>query len=149
MVLVWTRIGAVGAALSLLFLLSGCMEPRVEYVPYVVLDNGRLLHGNEENYTGSKQVLEFCTGFTEPLYTGELNFYHGTLYGLSNYRELLLNNGFEETTVTKTSDLLDSTLSNGSDRVRLIYQNTGTIRIVFENRSGAAHILLEGMQSGY
>lgn len=76
---------------------------------------------------------------------GELAYYTGTLYSLSNYRTLLIENGYVVEKEVRTADLLDTTLSKEGDRVRLIYQPSGSIRILFENLEGAAHILLEGI----
>ena len=93
------------------------------------------------------QALQYVTDASGiSLSSGELAYYTGTLYSLSNYRELLLENGYRIESEVRTSDVLDTTLSSGSDRVRLIYQPSGSIRILFENLGGAAHILLEGVQ---
>lgn len=134
-------IGSLGAQLILLLLLTSCRTV-VEETPYAQLENGLLY---ADGTTSTKQVLEFCTGPITPMYKGELNFYEGDLYSLSNYRELLLLNGFTEITCNKSSTLLDSLLSNGEESVRLIYQSTGAIRIIHEKTNGIAHILLEGM----
>ena len=128
-------------AMLVIFLLCGCQQ-RVEYVPFAQQEDGSLRYPMQ-SYT-SHQVLEYCDGTADALSKGELNFYHGTLYALSNYRSYLLANGFTETHFENTASVLDSMLDNGEERVRLIYQSSGTIRIFLENPDGLAHILLEG-----
>lgn len=146
MVLVRGEAGRMGTklitALLLLTLLSGC-APTSDYTPYYLTTGGVKVYAEQEPPVGDAQVLEFCTGEREPLYHTTLNFYSGSLYALSNYRQALLNNGFVTESLTQTGDLLDTVLSDSTERVRLIYQATGTIRIVFENQAGVAHILLE------
>lgn len=125
-----------------LCLLCGCSTEE-RYIPYYVTDSGAHIHATDTPAEHDKQVLEFCEGEYSPLYHTTLNFYSGDLYALSNYRARLLALGWETISLTQTSELLDTVLTDGTERVRLIYQNTGVIRIVFENQSGAAHILLE------
>lgn len=143
----------VGAQLAVLLILLTSCSVKENRIPYVQLDSGTLTPDGQvhiddyqrELFVTDHQVLDFCTGPAETLDKGELNFYYGSIYALSNYRGLLLNNGFTTETLEQTSTLLDTTLSNGSERVRLIYQVSGTIRILFENPEGQAHILLGGI----
>ena len=123
-------------------LLCSCQAP-TEFVPYAQQEDGSWRYPMQ-NYT-SHQVLEYCEGTLDTLSKGELNFYHGSLYALSNYRAYLMGNGFVETHYEATASVLDSMLDNGDERVRLIYQSSGTIRIIVENPDGLAHILLEGI----
>lgn len=143
----------VTVCLILLCMLCGCS--RVVEQPYTYIADGVYACGDtvwENGVARSRaatdtQALQYVTddrGIS--LSTGELAYYTGTLYSLSNYRELLLENGYRIESEVRTSDVLDTTLSSGSDRVRLIYQPSGSIRILFENLGGAAHILLEGVQ---
>lgn len=125
-----------------LLLLCGCQQS-VEYVPYAQQEDGSCRYPMRE-YT-SHQVLEYCPGTLDTLTKGELSAYHGSLYALSNYRAYLLAKGFVETSRESTASVLDSMLDNGDERVRLIYQSSGTIRIIVENPDGLAHILLEGI----
>ncbi len=126
-----------------LLLLCGC-SPSVEYVPYAQQADGTYRYP-EADYT-SHQVLQWCEGTTDALTKGELYFYNGSLYALSNYRAYLMSNGFSEVESAKTDALLDSVLSNGDEKVRLIYQSSGTIRILLEKSDGVAHILLGGIE---
>ena len=130
------------AAVLAIFLLCGCSAKTV-YVPYALQEDGS--HRLPMSDYTSHQVLEYCGGTTDRLSPGELSTYHGSLYALSNYREYLMYNGFVETSYEASASVLNSLLDNGSERVRLIYQSTGTIRIVMENQAGLAHILLGGM----
>lgn len=98
-----------------------------------------------EQSVQEKQVLEYCVGTEDPLYYTSINSYEGSLYALSYFRQQLLSRGYTERVWTQSSDLLDTILSGNGERVRLIYQSNGSIRIVFENQAGAAHILLEEM----
>ena len=145
----------MGAAVicSLCLLTSGCA--RIEYRPYMYIDDGVFLyegkvwdHGEVRARTPTdKQALQFiCDHNGVDLVKGELAYYEGSLYSLSNYREYLINCGYVEEHTTRTRDLLDTTLSNGNDRVRLIYQQSGRIRILFENQPAPAHIILEGVR---
>ena len=120
-------------------LLCGCAQQTM-YVPYALQEDGSCRYPSK-GYT-SHQVLEYCEGTTDKLTHTELNFYDGSLYALSNYRAWLMSNGFVETAKTQSATILDSMLTNAGDRVRLIYQSTGTIRIITENPEGLAHILL-------
>ena len=143
----------VTVCLTLLCMLCG--YSRVVEQPYTYIAEGVYACGDtvwENGVARSRaatdtQALQYVTddcGIS--LSPGELAYYTGTLYSLSNYRELLLENGYRIESEVRTSDVLDTTLSSGSDRVRLIYQPSGSIRILFENLGGAAHILLEGVQ---
>ncbi len=131
------------AILLSLILLCGCTS-REEFIPYAVQADGSRRYPGEE-YT-SHQVLNWCDGTSDTLTKGELYFYTGSLYAVSNYRTHLLSNGFEEVSSSNSDTLLDSLLSNGDERVRLLYQSTGTIRILLEKSDGVAHILLEGVE---
>ena len=146
MVLVRRTAGGMGAKLTAavltILLLCGCSAKTV-YVPYALQEDGS--HRLPMSTYTSHQVLEYCDGTLDKLSKGELSTYHGTLYALSNYRVYLMNNGFVETSYEATSSVLNSLLDNGSEKVRLIYQSSGTIRIVMENQEGLAHILLGGM----
>lgn len=147
----------MGAKITLclisLCMLCGCS--RVVEQPYTYIAEGVYACGDtvyENGVARSKtetdaQALQYVTddrGIS--LSPGDLAYYTGTLYSLSNYRELLLESGYGIESEVRTSEVLDTTLSNGSDRVRLIYQPSGSIRILFENSGGVAHILLEGVQ---
>ena len=143
----------VTACLTLLCMLCGCS--RVVEQPYTYIADGVYACGDtvwENGVARSRaatdtQALQYVTDASGiSLSSGELAYYTGTLYSLSNYRELLLENGYRIESEVRTSDVLDTTLSSGSDRVRLIYQPSGSIRILFENLGGAAHILLGGVQ---
>ncbi len=140
-------------ALLMLMLLCGCTQT-VER-PYVYVSAGVYAYGDMVDDCGvmrnrtptDTQALQYITddgGIS--LIPGELASYEGSLYSLSNYRELLLSNGYVIDREIRTADILDTTLSAGEDRVRLIYQPSGSIRILFKNLKGAAHILLEGVQ---
>lgn len=141
------------SALSALLLLVGCKQEVA--VPYVYVSEGVYACGNSVWDHGTirtrtptdVQAMQYVTDDSGiDLTPGTLADYAGTLYSLSNYRELLISNGYGVESETLTCDVLDSTLSLGGDRVRLIYQPSGRIRILFENYRGAAHILLEGIQ---
>lgn len=132
-------------ALLLALLLTGCAS-RVENRPYYLSDDGVKVYSSESADPYKKQVLEFCHGPDYALYHTRLNSYDGSLYALSNYREMLLENGYVEQSCTRTSSLIDCVLYNHQGRVRLIYQSTGAIRIVFENKDCAAHILLKEIE---
>lgn len=138
---------------ALFLMLCGCTK--VITVPYTYVSEGVYACGDkvwENNVIRDKtsvdrQALQFIQDDRGVnLIPGELADYSGSLYSLSNYRALLLGEGFAVERETRTCDILDTTLSKDGDRVRLIYQSSGSIRILFENRQGAAHILLEGIQ---
>lgn len=137
--------------LSTLLVLTGCTERN--FIPYqyisegVYLCEGRVWDGTEwrdANVT-DKPALQYVTS-DDPieLYPCDLVSYDGSLYSISNYRKLLLDNGYRIESETRTSSTLDTTLYNEEDRVRIIYQSSGSIRILFENSRGLAHIILEG-----
>lgn len=137
----------------LLCALCGCSH--VVEQPYIYISEGVYACGDTVWEDGTVrdrtptdvQALQYITNDEGiNLTPGELAYYEGTLYSLSNYRALLLERGYEVESEVRTSDVLDTTLSNGSDRVRLVYQPSGSIRILFENSKGAAHILLEEVQ---
>ena len=150
------RVGAKLALLLSLLLLTGCTTKVVKQnVPYVRLESGEIatattvftMHGARARTAKDSQPLYFCTDWGDSvLEQRNLIQYEGSLYSLSNYRQALLDNGWVEDSLVQTSDLLDSMLVRDNDRVRLIYQSTGMIRILFDNPQGAAHILLEGMR---
>lgn len=131
-------------ALALLALfLTGC-SPHTTYQPYYLTESGERVYAGQESSPVEKQALEYCTDDdAEPLYNTSLNFYTGNLASISNYRERLLAKDFDTKSIVKTPERIDEVLSNGFERVRLIYTSSGTIRIVFENPEGVAHILLE------
>ena len=140
-------------ALLLLILLCGCT--RVVERPYMYITDGVYVYGDMVEDCGlmrnrtptDTQALQYITDDSGiSLTPGELASYDGSLYSLSNYRELLLSNGYVIDSEIRTADILDTTLSFGEDKVRLIYQPSGSIRILFKNSKGAAHILLEGVQ---
>lgn len=138
--------------LSLLFTaLCGCSQT-VEQ-PYTFLGDNTYSCGDvvwENGVSRNKlptdaQALQYVTDGTRiDLVPGDLAFYSGSLYSLSNYRKLLLEEGYIIESETRSPILLDTTLNFGGDRVRLIYQSSGSIRILFENQEGFAHILLKG-----
>lgn len=130
------------AILCACLLLCGC-TPKQEYMPYTQQEDGTSRYPLSD-YT-SHQVLEWCEGTFDTLTKGELSTYHGSLYAISNYRAYLLSKGFQEVASENSASVLDSMLDNGDERVRLIYQSSGTIRIIMENPDGLAHILLEGI----
>lgn len=141
------------SACTVLCLLVGCTQTVA--IPYVQIAEGVYACGDVVWDQGtlrsrtptdiqSMQYVPDDSGIS--LTPGELADYIGTLYSLSNYRELLLQEGFSVEKETRTCDILDTTLFRDDERVRLIYQPSGRIRILFENRQGAAHILLEGMK---
>lgn len=139
---------------TLLFcLLCGCSQ--VVEQPYIYISEGVYACGDTVWEDGAVrdrtptdvQAMQYITNEEGiDLVPGELAYYTGTLYSLSNYRALLLESGYTVEKEVRTADVLDTLLSNGTDRVRLIYQPSGSIRILFENPKGAAHILLEGIQ---
>lgn len=131
------------AALTCLLLLVSCGPSPIEYVPYTLQEDGtqRL---PESCYT-SHQLLQWCEGPSSKLVWRELYFYDGSLYALSNFRRSLLNHGYVEEVREQSSSVLDILLTSDAERVRLIYQSSGTIRIIMENPDGLAHILLEGI----
>lgn len=131
-------------------LLCGCAYT-VE-VPYVYIQEGVYAcgdtvydHGSTRKRTPTDlQALQYIPdGSAIELLPGELVSYSGTLYSLSNYRMILLQNGYVIESEQRTCDILDTTLVCGEDRVRLIYQPSGHIRILFKDIRGPAHILLE------
>lgn len=139
--------------LMLVMLLSGCT--RTIEIPYTFVSEGVYAyedsvwdHGTvREKLPDERQALQFVTDDKGILLEkGELVYYEGTIYSLSNYREVLLKSGYVEENCTRTYDVLDTVLTRDADRVRLIYQRSGIIRILFENRQGVAHILLEGIE---
>lgn len=136
----------------LTLLLCGCtvrVDKPYEYIREGVYASGDVVseNGNLRSRTPTdNQALQFVPdGGGISLVPGELAYYTGSLYSLSNYRELLLKEGYITDSLTRTSEVLDTTLSRGGDRVRLIYQQSGSVRILFENKEGLAHILLEGI----
>lgn len=147
--------GAKLSCCTLLFLLlltlAGCAERN--FIPYqyvsegVYLCEGKVWDGTEWRDANETdvQALQYVTS-EDPieLYPYDLVSYDGSLYSLSNYRKLLLDNGYEIEAEERTSAVLDTTLFKEDDRVRLIYQSSGSVRILFENQEGLAHILLEG-----
>lgn len=131
-------------------LLSGCSY--VEETPYVCITEGVYAVGNtvkdhgeiRERLPSEQQALQFVTDDKGvDLTGGRLAFYSGTLYSLSNYRKALLDDGYRVDTITRTCDVLDTTLKKGNDRIRLIYQRSGTIRILFEKNRGERHIKMK------
>lgn len=138
--------------IPLLLLLCGCTQT-IEH-PYVYVEEGVYAceetvweHGKSRSRTPTDtQALQYVTDDRGiELSHGELAHYTGTLYSLSNYRELLLEHGYIVEKEVRTASVLDTTLSCSGDRVRIIYQQSGSIRILFENEQGVAHILLEGV----
>jgi hypothetical protein len=136
--------------LLLLTLLSGCT--RTVDIFYIYVSEGVYAHEDKvwdqgvirDRFPTDKQALQFVTDdHGIQLVRGELAYYRGTLYSLSNYRELLLANGYVTENLTRTSNLLDTTLRGPDSRVRLIYQRGANIRILFEKPECLAHILLE------
>lgn len=133
-----------------------CFLPSCTYTierPYVYVSEGVYAYedrvwenGVVRNKTPTDmQALQFIPDDSGiDLVPSELVDYEGSLYSLSNYRELLLSSGYTTIKETRTCDILDTTLAAGEDRVRLIYQPSGRIRILFENPEGGAHILLRG-----
>lgn len=118
-------------------LLCGCTYEAA--VPYVQLADN--VYATEEvvweegnvrdRQVTDKQVLQYVTDDNGiDLQPGELAFYYGTLYSLSNYRAQLLSEGYTIESETQTPDVLDTVLSKEGERVRLIYQRSGTIRII-------------------
>lgn len=137
----------MGAKLTIialvLLLLQGCAVQTV-HTPYYLSETGEKVYAGQESNPRDKQVLEYCTSAgAEPMYNTSLNFYTGNLASISNYRERLVGNDFRTQSIVQTSERIDEVLGNGFERVRLIYTSSGTIRIVFENPEGVAHILLE------
>lgn len=137
-----------------MILCCGC-TPSHEEIPYVRLESGELatqnvvftLQGTRERTAQDVQPLYFIAdGEDYELEQSAVLQYTGTLYALSNYRELLLKRGYKEDAFIQTAAILDTTLYNEQERVRLIYQSTGTIRILFDNPEGDAHILLREMR---
>lgn len=133
-----------------LLLLSGCAE--TISVPYSYVAEGVYMCGDtvwedgvaRDRTPTDKQALQYITDANGVnLYPCGLVTYTGTLYDLSNYRELLLENGYVITTEVRTSNMLDTVLLNGDGRVRLIYLASGSIRILFEKPESVAHILLK------
>ena len=132
--------------------LAGCKE--TTYVPYqyvaegTYLCNGMLYEdGVPRNASVTdKAALQYVVSEDEiALYPYDIT-YDGDLYSLSNYRSLLLQAGYTVVEEVRTDSLLDTTLTKGNDKVRLIYQPAGSIRILFKNQQGPAHILLEGVR---
>lgn len=136
--------GAKLTAIALtLLLLQGCAAQTVR-TPYYLSEAGEKVYAGQESNPREKQALEYCASVgAEPMYNTSLNFYTGNLASISNYRECLISNDFRTQSIVQTSERIDEVLSNGFERVRLIYTSSGTIRIVFENPKGVAHILLE------
>lgn len=155
MVFSGTKTGRVGAKLALLLLLLTACSTNTRYSCYVLVDNGERALAMEvyncDNVARvrtdlDRQVLEFCPDYTDyTLIHQELSIYIGSLYALSNYRELLLDNGYAEVSRIQTSELLDVSLEKGEDGVRLIYTHNGVVRILFKNSEGDSHILLKEM----
>lgn len=132
-------------------LLCGCTK--VHNVPYIRIADGVYAVGDEvwdhgvkrERMPNEQQALQFVTDDKGvDLVGGDLAFYTGTLYSLSNYRLALLDNGYTVSKEVRTHDLMDTTLKKDKDRIRLIYQRSGTIRILFEKSRGERHIVMEG-----
>lgn len=155
MVFSGTKAGRVGAQLAtLLFLFTAC-STNTRYSCYVMVDNGERALATEVYNSDNvarvrtdldRQVLEFCPDHADySLIHQELSIYIGSLYALSNYRELLLDNGYAEVSRIQTSELLDVSLEKGEDGVRLIYTHNGVVRILFKNSEGDSHILLKEM----
>lgn len=131
-------------------LLGGCSY--VVETPYVCIKDGVYAVGNtvkdhgeiRERLPSEQQALQFITDDKGvDLMGGRLAFYTGTLYSLSNYRKALLDDGYKVDTITRTCDVLDTTLKRGDDRIRLIYQRSGTIRILFKKNKGERHIKMK------
>lgn len=125
---------------------------QTERTPFELLEGGAHAFGDVVLEDGvsrlrtvtDKQVLQFiCDDTGAHLKPGELAYYTGTLYDLSNYRTLLLDEGFSTEVLYQTASVLDTTLVFDDERVRLIYTSSGTIRILFEKEEGVAHILLK------
>lgn len=130
---------SVRKLLPLLCLLVLCGCTYQKDMPYVYITEGVYATSDRvwdngvvrERQVTDKQALQYITDDNGvDLQKGELVFYHGTLYSLSNYRAYLLAEGYVVESETRTSDLLDTILSKDSQRVRLIYQKSGTIRII-------------------
>lgn len=143
----------LGICLFLVLLLCGCTQTITR--PYTCLADGVYAYegtvwengATREKTPADIQAMQYIPDDSGiDLTPGELTDYTGTLYSLSNYRVLLLQEGYAIESEIRTRDVLDTTLGRCGDRVRLIYQPSGRIRILFENPGGAAHILLEGVQ---
>lgn len=143
----WRRVRGVGITLALLLLLVGC-SATVTRTPYLELSNGDKLYANTDTIPIQQEVLDYCPDNTTKLQHTYLNFYEGGLQGISNYRQLLLDNGFVEQVNEHSAEVLDSMFYSDDGRVRIIYQVSGTSRIIFEKPESEAHILLKGMEHG-
>lgn len=147
----------MGCKLIPLALLCLCLTSctNTTYIPYQYVAEDVYLCGGMLYVNGTardasitdKPALQYVTSEEGiNLYPCDLITYDGDLYSLSNYRALLIEEGYTVIEETRTDSLLDTTLEKNEDKVRLIYQSTGSIRILFKNQQGPAHILLEGVR---
>ena len=155
MVLGRSRVARVGAvAILCLILLTGCKTVTKE-VPVFYLSDGSLVAGDKvQNRDGTERMLsarDKTNLYFVPNNEGDkltyvdLATYEGTIYALSDYYYALLENGYSVEQSESTPDTLDYILGNGTERVRLVYMAPNTIRIMYDNWEGDAHILLERM----
>lgn len=134
-------------------LLTGCSSKLTLYTvtsyengSYKVINGDTLYTYDDSGLNQPVKIVNIpkaCKPIDEysPVYTlvhKELSQYIGTMQDAAGYYNKLLNEGFQQTTLTYSSSTLDAKLINEvGDEIRIIYLGNDLVRILYRNISNS------------